>query len=500
MDPDHGLFLPFHEDGTPQPRFLGQSTSREVKEQLETSIPKHLNEFGDENAQVADNSFAAFREKILRGVEAAKNKSKASREKKRQEKIQKQREWTRSLKRTQCYFGLRSRRPQNLPRPVLGETHATPEEIQKAEREYGLACGTTLLPLQLNEPAPFPFASEPIFMSVDVESNEHCHHQITEIGISTLDTLDLVGVAPGEGGNNWIDLIRSRHFRIKEAAYVVNKDYVSGCPNRFDFGESEWISVDSAAKVVDECFQPPYSGHFPLKTKTNKEDGQEASDTTTEGTISEHKLRPRNIVLVGHDTDTDIKYLRNLGSRLFEANAETHASQPPTILEALDTATLFQVLKRDGSRRSLGMLLADLEIIGWNLHNAGNDARYTLEAMIRIVLTSRLLLAGEKQHSETGLSNWALGSQASKGGNDNFELHVDAAAAAHEDAWKTEVERRVAASAAESEMRIRDECKMWEIATGWGLEGDDSIDNDDVDGGDARGIKLRDDKRGRQSK
>ncbi|KAL1964111.1 hypothetical protein VTN77DRAFT_7529 [Rasamsonia byssochlamydoides] len=506
MDPDLGLFLPFQEDGTPQPQFLGQCTSREMKEQLETSIPKPMSELGDENAQVADTSeadgsFAAFREKIQAGVQAAKNRTKAAKEKKRTERIQRHREWTRSLKRTQCYLGLRPRRPQDLHRPVLGE-NATEEEMQEAEREYGLACGTILLPLELNDPAPFPFAREPIFICVDIESNERCHEQITEIGVSTLDTLDLVGVAPGEGGKNWIDWIRSRHFRIKERAHIVNHDYVSGCPNRFDFGQSEWIPLESAAKMVDECFQPPYSAHVAPKIKTEKQVRQEAS-VTIEETVGEHKLRPRNIVLVGHDIDNDIEYLRSLGCSLFEAEnssantgGRSHTSRPPTILEALDTATLFQVLKRDTCRRSLGVVLADLQLVGWNLHNAGNDARYTLEAMIRIALTSRLLLDGDKQQSETGSTNWALGSQASRGGKGDFDIHVDAVATAHESAWKAEVERRVAESVAESEMRIRDECKIWEIATGW--EGNDSANDDDVDGGDAGGITIRNAKDGKR--
>lgn len=500
MDPNLGLFLPFQEDGTPQPQFLGQCASKETKEQLEASIPRPLSEHGDENAPVADSSeaggsLAAFREKIQAGVNAARNKSKEQGRKKR---IQRYLEWTRSLKRTQCYLGLRPRRPQGLQRPVLSE-NAAQEEIQRAEREYGLACGAILLPLQLNEPAPFPFASEPIFICVDIESNERCHEQITEIGISTLDTLDLVGVAPGEGGKNWIDWIRSRHFRIKERAHIVNKEYVSGCPNSFEFGQSEFIPLKSAAKTVDQCFQPPYSAHVPPQIKTRKQNGQEAS-VTLDNIIGEHKLRPRNIVLVGHDIDNDIAYLRNLGCTLFTKAATRpqkspaantgggfHASQP-TLLEALDTVTLFQVLKRDTCPRSLGVVLADLGLVGWNLHNAGNDARYTLEAMIRIGLTSRLVLDGDKQHSVTGSSNWALGSQAFKGGKSNFDIHVDAVATAYDSAWKAEVERRVAQSVAESEMRIREECKIWEIATGW--EGDEAND-DDVDGGDARGITLR---------
>jgi hypothetical protein len=51
-----------------------------------------------------------------------------------------------------------------------------------------------------------------------------------------------------------------------------------------------------------------------------------------------------------------------------------------------DTAFMWRYLKREGNPRNLGSILAELGIIGWNLHNAGNDAVYTLQAMIAIVI------------------------------------------------------------------------------------------------------------------
>jgi hypothetical protein len=47
---------------------------------------------------------------------------------------------------------------------------------------------------------------------------------------------------------------------------------------------------------------------------------------------------------------------------------------------------MWQYLKRDSNPRNLGSILAELGIIGWNLHNAGNDATYTLQAMIAIAV------------------------------------------------------------------------------------------------------------------
>jgi hypothetical protein len=51
-------------------------------------------------------------------------------------------------------------------------------------------------------------------------------------------------------------------------------------------------------------------------------------------------------------------------------------------LETADTAFMWRYLKRETNPRNLGSILAELGIIGWNLHNAGNDAVYTLQAMV----------------------------------------------------------------------------------------------------------------------
>lgn len=45
---------------------------------------------------------------------------------------------------------------------------------------------------------------------------------------------------------------------------------------------------------------------------------------------------------------------------------------------------MWQSFKRDSNPRNLGSILAELDITGWNLHNAGNDAVYTLQTMIAI--------------------------------------------------------------------------------------------------------------------
>lgn len=86
-------------------------------------------------------------------------------------------------------------------------------------------------------------------------------------------------------------------------------------------------------------------------------------------------MEKRGIVLVGHDVGTDINYLRTIGYEVHNLLS---------LREIVDTASMWRYVKREQNPRSLGSILVDLNITGWNLHNAGNDAVYTLQAMIKI--------------------------------------------------------------------------------------------------------------------
>lgn len=92
---------------------------------------------------------------------------------------------------------------------------------------------------------------------------------------------------------------------------------------------------------------------------------------------SSDKDPKRNIILVGHDVDADIRFLQTIGY-------DVHTLS--TLSEAADTSFMWRYLKRETNPRNLANILAELGIIGWNLHNAGNDAVYTLQAMIAIAI------------------------------------------------------------------------------------------------------------------
>jgi hypothetical protein len=199
---------------------------------------------------------------------------------------------------------------------------------------------------------------------VDVESYERAHHKITEIGVATLDTRDLVGVAPGKDGENWRSEVCARHFRIKEHRHLINHDFVQGCPDRFEFGESEFVSLSEAPAQVASCFRPPF--------------GKRLEDTGAALEIVMKNLdlsEQRNLIFLGHDTLTDVQYLQQLGFDPLKV---------PNMLESQDSAAMYRVWRREPQTTKLGRILADFDIPGWHLHNAGNDAVYTVQAMLAI--------------------------------------------------------------------------------------------------------------------
>jgi hypothetical protein len=215
-------------------------------------------------------------------------------------------------------------------------------------------------PIEHNEPVPYPFESSPIFVCIDVEAYERSSKIITEIGVATLDTLDLVGVAPGVSGKNWQQKIRARHFRIKEHKSYRNGEFVSDAADQFEFGESEFIALEDAPAIIASCFKHPFS-----KPEEEEEDAGHGLKVN-EGSLEEPK---RNIIFVAHDVNSDIQFLRQVGYDPLNLS---------NLIETLDTALLYRAHKRDPNAKAVGNILCDFDFVGWNLHNAGNDAVYTM--------------------------------------------------------------------------------------------------------------------------
>ncbi|KAL5390401.1 hypothetical protein DPSP01_001965 [Paraphaeosphaeria sporulosa] len=331
---EEGLILRFPDHPRCRPRYLGRSHTREEYSSMVDQVP-HVSVCapGEPSQPSLDtDTIEAFRQMIEDAWEITKNKGKASKEKKRVDRLKKQKVFTDQLKRAQRYLGLRPSAPD------------------------GPAAPAAIPAVDVASPAPFPHDLSVVFVCVDVEAYEKDHSKITEVGIATLDTRDIMRVAPGKDGKAWRKLIKARHFRVNEYAHLVNSDYVAGCPGSFFFGESEFIPLKDLPAAVAVCFTPPFCAKH--------DGGSDVGDSDT-----------RNLIFLGHDTLTDVKYLQAIG---FDPLAL------PNLLEVQDSANLYRVWQRQEQITSLGRILEGLKIDGFGLHNAGNDAVYTVQSFLAI--------------------------------------------------------------------------------------------------------------------
>lgn len=83
------------------------------------------------------------------------------------------------------------------------------------------------------------------------------------------------------------------------------------------------------------------------------------------------------MVLVGHNIQSDIQYLSDIGY-------QTH--QIPGLVGDIDTQAIYCAWKDKTQSRGLWYILSDLDIKYTHLHNGGNDAVYTLQAMLGIAV------------------------------------------------------------------------------------------------------------------
>jgi len=218
------------------------------------------------------------------------------------------------------------------------------------------------------QPSPFAFESSVIFICVDVEAYEFDQAKVTEIGIATLDTRDIAGLAPSAGASAWRAAVRSRHFRINEHLHLNNSVHVHGCADRFNFGESEFVDLRDVPALVASCFRPPYSAG--------------AANSVGATLELESEAEPRTLVLVGHDVEQDVQYLRRCG---YDVRNLRHLHR-----RCMDTAALCRAHEGVRDTWSLGRVLDRHDIDPWHLHNAGNDAALTLHALLAIAVDSAM--------------------------------------------------------------------------------------------------------------
>ncbi|KAH7041198.1 uncharacterized protein B0I36DRAFT_358387 [Microdochium trichocladiopsis] len=244
----------------------------------------------------------------------------------RMEKLEKQKRNGRVVKRVQRYLGLRGSH-SHVDGSGASTTAWTPDMV-----------------------APFHPKDNVRFVCIDVEAFEFNTKLLTEFGFAVLDTEDISGIAPGENGSNWISAVKGHHFIINEYSHLKNKRFVKGCPEKFNFGRSGFAWLRDMPKIAARIFGDP-----------------DASN-----------VRP--LVLVGHDIVGDLRYLRQIGYNVWNTGH---------VIDEVDTQVMFRRLQRSPNGRSLITACEAVNIETKDLHNAGNDAWYTLAAMIAMAVKQR---------------------------------------------------------------------------------------------------------------
>lgn len=84
-------------------------------------------------------------------------------------------------------------------------------------------------------------------------------------------------------------------------------------------------------------------------------------------------VRKRPLILLFHDSSQDLKYLKAL---------KLDVAKIDNLVEIADTRDMHQYISRAQNPTKLATILSSLGLEYRNLHNAGNDAVYTMQAMI----------------------------------------------------------------------------------------------------------------------
>ena len=236
----------------------------------------------------------------------------------------------------------------------IAKASANRQQVKRAQRYLGLRSRGPSVMLSKSGPGTLP--SYPVLVSIDIEVWERNHNLLTEVGISTLYTNDLLGIEPGENGKDWLAKIKHRHLRIEENKHQKNGTFVDDMSERFEFGTSEWISNADAARRVEDAL-------------TLNTDGG-----------------PRSVVLVGHNISSDLGFLRKM---------KCDFTKLDNVIDIVDTDLMYRSLKNETNARSLSFICNQLDIDAWCVHNAGNDAAYTLQCLVLMSLYAEKIRGGE---------------------------------------------------------------------------------------------------------
>ncbi|KAI2470435.1 hypothetical protein F4781DRAFT_421354 [Annulohypoxylon bovei var. microspora] len=343
--------LAFGDWGMPLPHFVGRAESNDTLEGLKEQV-KRLPK--DNLAGLSTTASEVYKNKMDEIHNSIRSGKKKNPEANRVKRVERQKGYGRMIKRSQRYLGLRG---------VTGfgfNSSRSSYYVGNYLEWLTLSQGSSIAGWDVSMPVPFKTKNSVRFVCVDVEAWERSRHVITEVGFAVLDTEDTMRVPPGKDGCNWFQLIKSHHFVIREHTDKINSTYVQGCPHLFDFGDSELVYSENIARMIGTII-----GDRESKDK-------------------------RPVVMVGHDIVQDLNYLTKVGFNVWRV---------PHFADEIDTKSMFQRLQKSANGRGLSAVCEELGIPGTNFHNAGNDATYTLRAMIVMAVQQAAKSFSRQEHN-----------------------------------------------------------------------------------------------------
>ncbi|EJS42129.1 YDR514C [Saccharomyces arboricola H-6] len=224
------------------------------------------------------------------------------------------------------------------------------------------------IPMMSYEPDSFQFtylcntiellsSNKTICFAIDVEAFEFDTDIVTEIGISIYD--------PRENIHSLTPIIRSYHLIVAEALPLRNKKFVCDFKDCFLLGESLVLPLEQCVEFIQSLI------NFYMKCETEQDSSWERA-------------------FIGHSISGDIRWLKKIGVRIPELDNELGTPEklvkgkcPQKHAKMFDTEKIYSICYgKKGS--SLGKLLRLCHMPHAFLHNAGNDAYYTLNLMLKL--------------------------------------------------------------------------------------------------------------------
>lgn len=196
-----------------------------------------------------------------------------------------------------------------------------------------------------------------ILFALDIEGFESNQNIITEIGISIFDPRENL---PEYG--LMTPILHNYHLIVSEYLTLRNKNFLSDLKDCYLLGESLILTYEQCTNFIQSLI----NFYIIPKTEEDKTWGR---------------------CFVGHGISNDLAWLRSMNielpTKLKDISFRYQPSETVETAYIIDTSKFHQILYGD-MYGSLGKLLKLYNIPHSYMHNAGNDAYYTLQLLLHI--------------------------------------------------------------------------------------------------------------------